>query len=171
MIRDVSDPQQLRRELQEGESDSLGWRRAIIGASFVGMAAMGAVSLLQTGLIRHLPDPPLRDFDSDQVNSSDTAYALGVPDGTLSFASLAANVPLAAWGGADRADKTPWLPIAIAGKSVIEALVAAWYFYQMPSKEKAWCGYCIVGAAANVAIAGFTLPEARKALRRLKSSE
>lgn len=164
-------PDELRRELRDGSSGSLKWRRAIIGASITGMAAMGAVSLLQTGVIRHLPDPPLRGFNSDKVNLSSTAYALGVPDGTLSFASLAANIPLAAWGGENRAKKMPWLPIAIAGKALIEAVVAGWYFYQMPTKQNAWCAYCITGAAANVAIAGLSLPEARTAIRALRRSE
>jgi uncharacterized membrane protein len=164
----ANNPEDLRRELQENDSDSLRRRRTIIGASLAGMAAMGAVSLLQTGMVRHLPDPPLRGFDSDKVNSSDTAYALGVPDGTVSFASFAVNVPLAACGGADRARTMPWLPLAIAGKAMVEALVAAWYFYQMPAKEKAWCGYCIAGAAMNVAVAGLALPEAREALRTLR---
>jgi hypothetical protein len=36
------------------------------------------VTLFQTGLVRHLPDPPLPGFDSDKVNSSDLAYRLGV---------------------------------------------------------------------------------------------
>lgn len=160
----------LCSELQRGQTSTLQRRRALIGASLVGMAAMGAVSLLQTGIVKHLPDPPLQGFDSDKVNSSETAYALGVPDGTLSFASLAANLPLAAWGGADRAETTPLLPIALAGKAIIEAAVASWYFYQMPAKEKAWCGYCIVGAAANLAVAALAIPEAKKALRHLTVS-
>ena len=77
---------------------------------------MAAVSLLQTGIIRHLPDPPLPGFDSDKVNSSETACALGVSDGTLSLASPEANIPRAAWGGADRVERTPLLLIAQAGK-------------------------------------------------------
>jgi uncharacterized membrane protein len=164
-----SAPQQLRKELQEDGSSTMRRRRRIVGASLFGMAAMGAVSLLQTGMIRHLPDPPLPGFDSDRVNSSDIAYALGIPDGALSFASFAANVPLAACGGAARASTTPWIPIAFAGKAMVEALVAAWYFYQMPAREKAWCGYCIAGAAANFAIAAMALPEAREALRTVRS--
>jgi len=161
-------PQQLRRELQQGETPDLWRRRAIIGLSLVGMTAMAAVSLLQTGIVKHLPDPPLDGFDSDKVNASDTAYMLGVPDGTLSLASLAANVPLAAFGGVDRAHKTPLVPIAAAGKAAVEAAVASWYFYQMPAKEKAWCGYCIVGALANVGIFALTLPEASKAISALR---
>ena len=155
----------LRDQLQTGNTSDMRWRRAIIGLSMVGMASMAAVSLLQTGVVRHLPDPPMDSFDSDKVNSSDTAYALGVPDGTLSLASLAANIPLAAAGGLNRASEHAWIPLGAAVKAGVEALVSSWYFHQMPTKEKAWCGYCIVGALTNVGIFAFTIPEARKALR------
>ncbi len=161
------EPQQLRRELQRGSSDDLRRRRGIIGLSLVGMAAMTAVTLFQTGVVRHLPDPPVDGFDSDKVNSSDTAYALGVPDGALSLASLAANIPLAAFGRENRAEQMPLVPLAAAAKATVEAIVAGWYFYQMPTKEKAWCGYCIVGALTNWGIAALTLPEAKKALESL----
>jgi hypothetical protein len=83
--RKQSETQNLRRELQEEQTGDLRLRRAIIGLSLLGMGAMAAVTLFQTGVISHLPDPPLEDFDSDKVNSSDTAYALGVPDGALSL--------------------------------------------------------------------------------------
>jgi len=163
------DTQELRRELQDGQNKNLKLRRGIIGLSLLGIGAMAAVSLFQTGIVKHLPDPPLPDFDSDKVNSSDTAYALGVPDGTLSLASLAANIPLAAFGGADRTEKMPLVPMAAAAKASVEAVVAGWYFYQMPTKEKRWCAYCIVGAAANVGIAALSLMEARIALKALNN--
>ncbi|HXG68769.1 MAG TPA: vitamin K epoxide reductase family protein [Blastocatellia bacterium] len=161
-------PQQLRKDLQQGETDDLWRRRAVIGLSLIGMASMTAVSLLQTGIIKHLPDPPLASFDSDKVNSSTTAYQLGAPDGTVALASFAANIPLAACGGADRAQKQPWIPLLAAGKAIAEAVAAGWYFYQMPAKEKAWCGYCISGALASFGIAALTLPEAKKALASLR---
>ncbi|MDQ6788484.1 MAG: vitamin K epoxide reductase family protein [Acidobacteriota bacterium] len=160
-------PQTLRRELQQSESEEIQRRRKIIGLSLVGVAAMTAVSLFQTGIIKHLPDPPIDGFDSDKVNSSDTAYALGVPDGTLSLASLAANVPIAAFGGENRASEMPLVPIFAAGKAVVEAAAASWYFYQMPTKEKAWCGYCIAGAITNIGIAWLTLSEAKQAWKSL----
>ena len=156
-------PQALRRELQNSNKSDLHLRRGVIGLSLVGMAAMTAVTLFQTGVIKHLPDPPIDGFDSDRVNSSDTAYALGVPDGALSLASLAANIPLAAFGGENRASETPLIPLAAAAKATVEAAVAGWYFYQMPTKEKAWCGYCIAGAMTNWGIAALTLIEAKKA--------
>jgi uncharacterized membrane protein len=143
-------------------------RRAIIGLSLVGMASMTAVTLLQTGIIKHLPDPPLGNFDSDKVNSSDTAYRFGVPDGSISLASLAANIPMAAFGGAHRVRRQPWVPLFACLKASVEAVAAGWYFYQMPAKEKAWCGYCVVGALANIGIAALTLPEAKEALAELR---
>lgn len=160
-------PQTLRRELQTSDGEDVRRRRKIISLSLFGIAAMTAVTLFQTGIIEHLPDPPIEGFDSDKVNSSDTAYALGAPDGSLSLASLAVNIPVAAFGGENRHEEQPIVPILAAGKAVVEAAVAGWYFYQMPTKEKAWCGYCIAGALVNVGIAALTLPEAKRALKSL----
>lgn len=160
--------QKLRRELQNSNNKNLRIRRGIIGLSLLGMGAMTAVSLFQTGIVKHLPDPPIDGFDSDKVNSSDTAYALGVPDGTLSLASLAANIPIAAFGGENRADEQPLIPLVFAAKASVEAAVAGWYFYQMPTREKAWCGYCIVGALANFGIAALSLVEAKRAWKAIK---
>jgi uncharacterized membrane protein len=167
-VAEQMDPQQLREELQQGDMPELRRRRAVIGLSLAGMASMTAVSLLQTGVFKHLPDRPLEGFNSDKVNSSTTAYQFGVPDGALSLASFAANVPIAALGGADRARTQPWVPLLAAGKAIVDAGAAAWYFYQMPAKEKAWCGYCIVGALASFGIFALALPEARRALAAVR---
>ena len=90
-----------------------------------------------------------------------------MPDGTLSLASLAENIPLAGGGGENRCEEQPLVPILAAGKAVAEAAVAGWYFYQMPTKEKAWCSYCIAGALCNFGIAALLLPEAKKAIESL----
>ena len=130
-------PQQLRQQLQEGETSDLRRRRCVIGLSLVGMGCMTAVTLLQTGIVKHLPDPPMGNLDLDRVNSSDTAYRLGGPDGSVSLASLAANIPIAAFGGANPVQTKPWVPLVAALKAAGEAMAASWYFYQMPAKEKA----------------------------------
>ena len=120
-------PQQLRQQLQREDAPDLKRRRDIIAWSLVGMATMAAVTLLQTGIVKHLPDPQFGNFDSDRVNSSDTAYRLGAPDGSISLASLAANIPIAAFGGANRVQGKPWVPLVAAVKAVGEALAASWY--------------------------------------------
>ena len=158
----------FQAEIQQSKEPNVRRRRGIIGFSLLGMASMAAVTLLQTGLVKHLPDPPVDGFDSDRVNSSETAFSLGAPDGTLSLAALAMNVPLAAFGGENRAEKMPLVPIVAAAKAGVEAAAAGWYFYQMPTKEKAWCPYCIAGAVANAAIFALSIPEALKAISSLR---
>lgn len=159
---------QLRAELQQSRDPDVRRRRGIIGLSLIGMASMAAVTLLQTGLVKHLPDPSVKGFDSDRVNSSDTAYQLGTPDGALSLATLGMNVPLASFGGENRVEKMPWVPLLAAVKAGVEAAAAGWYFYQMPAKEKAWCPYCITGAIANASIFVLTIPEAVRAVSVLR---
>jgi hypothetical protein len=48
-------PQQLRRKLEQEQTSDLKRRRGTIAWSLVGMASMTAVTLLQTGIITHLP--------------------------------------------------------------------------------------------------------------------
>jgi hypothetical protein len=55
------------------------------------------------------------------------------------------------------------VPLVAAAKATFDAAIAGWYFFQMPAREHAWCGYCITAALANFAVFGLTLPEARKA--------
>jgi hypothetical protein len=50
---------QLRADLQEGDSDSLRCRRLIINLSLLGIGAMAAATLFQTGIVKHLPVPPI----------------------------------------------------------------------------------------------------------------
>jgi hypothetical protein len=73
----------IRRELREGHSPSLRRRRRIGFLAALGAVDFAVISLYQIGAIRHLPEPPGHLFDSDKVNASRKAYALGVPDGTI----------------------------------------------------------------------------------------
>jgi len=133
-----------------------------------GMASMVPVTMLQTGMIRHLPDPPLKGFHSDAANSSLIAYKFGVPDSAISVASFAFNIPIAAFGGADRPRTRPLVPLIAAGKAAIDAAASAWYFNQMRRGRK-WCPYCIVGAISSLAVFLLTMPEALSAWSHLRS--
>ena len=162
------EPRQLRRDLQRGSTTHLRLRRGIIGTSVSGMASMVPVTMLQTGLIHHLPDPPLKGFHSDAANSSLIAYKFGVPDGAMSVASFAVNIPLAAFGGADRARTKPLIPLIAGAKAGIDAVVSAWYFDKM-RRGKKWCPYCIAGAISSLAVFLLSVPEARSAWSHLQS--
>jgi uncharacterized membrane protein len=166
----VDEARQLRRDLQRGNTTQIKLRRAIIGTSVAGIASMVPVTLLQTGIVHHLPDPPMKGFHSDEANSSLIAYKFGVPDGAVSVASFAVNIPIAAFGGADRARTKPLVPLIAAGKAAIDAAGSAWYFNEM-RRGKKWCPYCVVGAISSLAVFLLTVPEARAALKHLRSGK
>ena len=161
-------PRELRKAIQTSGSPEMRNRRGIVVLSLVGIAAMGIVSLLQTGTVKHLPDPPTKKprFDSDKVNSSREAYSYGMPDGPLTIAVHGLNLALAAAGPPNRWKKRPWLPLLAAGLAIPQALIAAKYlFYQMPKVDKAWCPYCVTDALTLFGTVALTLPEAAKAAR------
>jgi uncharacterized membrane protein len=161
-------PQELRRELQHSDTTEMKLRRAILGVSLIGIASMAAVSLFQTGTIKHLPDPKVRrpNFNSDKVNSSSEAYGYGMPDGPLTLAAHATNIALAAAGPPDRYRDRPWIPLMATGLAGAQAAVAAKYlFYTMPYVDKAWCPYCVTDALTHFATFALTLPEAGRALQ------
>lgn len=163
------DFRRIRRDLQESDDGDIRRRRYIALLSAVGLAAFVPIVLRQVGLIRHLPDPPLRSFNSDKINLSDSAFRIGIPDGALGLIGYATTAALAVAGSADRAERQPLLPVAAGAKAALEAVVASWYFYQMPAKEKAWCGYCLVGQFASLGTFALSLPEALRAWRAIRS--
>jgi uncharacterized membrane protein len=165
---DKASPAALRHDLRGEPVPEILLRRAIVGASLIGIGCMAIVTLYQSGLLRHLADPPLDGFDSDKVNASDTAYGWGMPDAPLSIASHAASIALATYGTAERHEKQPLVPLAATLAAAPAALTSAQYlFYQMPVKEKGWCPYCIVDALAHISALGLGLWESSRALVRL----
>src|SRR5947207_67163 len=116
----------LSRELRTGTSPDLRRRRGIVGLSLLASASMGVIALYQTGLIRHLPEPPLPRLNADKVDASAEAYEkLAVPDAILGLGSYAATMGLAAMGGNDRARNLPLIPLALAAKVAFDVANAA----------------------------------------------
>lgn len=160
-------PEELQQQIQNSDSKEMGYRRAIVGVSLVGIGAMAIVSLLQTGMVKHLPDPPVKKphFDSDRVNSTEEAYSYGMPDGPLTIATHSASLAIAAAGPPDRYKNRPWLPLLATALALPQAAIAAKYlFYQMPKVDKAWCPYCVTDALMHFATVALTIPESLKAL-------
>lgn len=141
----------------------------IAALSAVGAANMALGSLRQLGVIQHLPDLPIRGFDSNAVIVSRPAFALGIPDAPVAFTGLVANIPLAFAGGPDRARTRPWIPLVVTAKAVVEASVAAWYLVQMRRQVHAWCAYCLLGASLSGAIAILASREALAVLEAPKA--
>lgn len=167
---DIDDPQRLRRDIQETDTPDMRRRKALVAVNLAGLLSMGLVSLLQMGMVRRLPEPSARVFGlpmkTKKVNFSDAAFGYGAPDGTINLVAHSTNIALAAAGDANRARTRPWLPIALAIGSAMQAGVAAKYlFHQMPKVDRAWCPYCVLDAATHLATFALAVPEAVKALR------
>ncbi len=161
-------PEELSLELRRGSSPLLGRRRAIAGLSLASVGLNGIIALYQMGIIKHLPDPPLPNFNSDKVDGSAQAFEyFSMPDGALAVGSYATTLILAAIGGQNRATDQPWLPLALAGKIGFDTLVSTKLTIDQWTKHRAFCIYCLLSSAATFATPLLVVPEARAALRRL----
>ena len=162
-------PRELSRCWREGSGESLSRRRGIIGLSLAAAGSMALITLYQTGIIEHLPEPPLPGLDADRVDASPAAYSrFSVPDGALGFLSYAATLGLAAMGGGDRARQQPWIPLALAAKVAFDATQAARLMFQQPTKHHAYCFWCLVASAATFLSVRLVLPETVAAVRQLR---
>lgn len=170
LVKSPSAARALSRTLREGDGPFLSDRRRITALMLGASASMGLIAAYQMGLIRHLPDPPLPYFDADKVDASAQAYRYGsAPDGTWGLLNYAATLVLAAMGGADRAERHPWLPLALAAKVGADAAGAAKLTADQWTKHRAFCGWCLAAAGATFAAVPAVLPEAKAAWRRLRS--
>ncbi|MBT2559383.1 vitamin K epoxide reductase family protein [Hymenobacter sp. ISL-91] len=161
-------PTQLSHELRLGQSPDMSRRRWIIGLSLVGVAAGQIVSLYQTGLIHHLPDPPVGPFNSDKVDASDYAYKrLDTPDALPMIVTYGLTAALAGAGGLTRATDKPLLPVAMGAKVLFDVLNTVKLGREEWQENKALCFYCQVATVASVASLALAVPEALEGLKKL----
>jgi uncharacterized membrane protein len=161
-------PAELSRELRLGDSDALARRRALVALSNVGALAGIVVSLYQTGVIKHLPDLPGTIWNADKVDASDYAYKRArTPDALMMTVSYGVTAWLAGAGGEDRAERMPWLPVALAVKVLNDAAFAITLGREEWAENKALCWYCQSATIASLASVPLVIPEAVKGLKRL----
>lgn len=78
---------------------------------------MGLITLYQMGIVCPLPEPPLPRLNADEVDAAPEAYTLlKTPDAALGLASYAMTTVLVAMADQDRAEREPWIPLALAAK-------------------------------------------------------
>jgi len=159
---------QLSRELRTQTSLDLRRRRGIVGLSMLASASMGVIALYQTGIIRHLPEPPVPMMNADKVDASAEAYEkLATPDAILGLGSYSATMALAAMGGKDRLEEMPWVPLALAAKVAFDAANAAKLSMDQWTKHRAFCFWCLLAAAATFAMVPLVIPETIAAARAI----
>lgn len=118
-------PRQLREEIRNDRGRNMQLRRGVAAVSLLGIATMAATTLLQLGAVKRLPDPPIGNFDSRKVNTSDEAFSYGAPGSPVNILAHAVNLLLASTGSPDRARKFPWLPILAAAVEAPQTVVTA----------------------------------------------
>lgn len=159
---------QLSHELREEKTPDLTRRRWIVGLSLAGVAAGIAVTLYQSGIIKHLPDPPLPLFDSDRVDASDYAYSrLNSPDAPLMIASYGVTTLLATMGGKNRVAEMPLASIAMFGKILADLAVTIELSREEWKEQRAFCSYCQAATLFSLASAVIAAPEAIAAAQNL----
>lgn len=156
----------IRQELLTGTGEELEKRRMIMALSAVGLVDFAIISLYQAGVIKRLPELPIKSFDSNKVNAAPEAYQMGAPDGTISALVYAGNMVLATAGGTEASGRKPVFDILLGSTIAGNAAGALYYLYDMIFKQNKVCPYCIAGAAINIASAVIVAPLALKALKK-----
>ncbi|MDZ4872538.1 MAG: hypothetical protein CLLPBCKN_001926 [Chroococcidiopsis cubana SAG 39.79] len=163
------EPTQLSQELRKGQSPDMTRRRWIIGLSTVGGAMGQLVTLYQTGVVSHLPDPPGQQlFDADRVDASNYAYSrFNSPDGPLMTLNYALTAWIASAGGIDRARRNPILPIAMGVKLLFDGVLSLELAREEWNENKALCEYCQVATFCSLVSIILAAPEVMAATRTL----
>ncbi|HET7274213.1 MAG TPA: vitamin K epoxide reductase family protein [Longimicrobiaceae bacterium] len=160
---------ELSAELRHGTGEFLGNRRKIAACVMVAIGSMSAISLYQLGILKHLPEPPIPRLDADRVDGSADAYAkLHTPDAVLGLHSYSTTLALAAMGGDDRSRSHPWIPLALTGKLLFDAVQAGKLTVDQWTKHRAFCSWCLLAATATFAAVPLMIPEARAALENIR---
>ena len=158
----------LSEQLRHGVGHFLPQRRGIIGLSLLAVGSMSMITLYQTGIIRHLPEPPLPPLNADKVDASAEAYTkLETPDAILAIGNYAITTGLAAMGGMYRAERQPWIPLALATKIGFDSYQAVRLYVDQTTKQHALCGYCILAATTSIASIPLVIPETIAAIKHL----
>jgi uncharacterized membrane protein len=142
----------IGKELTNGTDSWLRARRRIAAIAGALAADFAVIGMRQYGVIRHLPDLPIRGFDSNAVITSPAAYPAGIPDGALAVAGLGGIIALATAGGSKKTGRSRWFDRALFGALAIGAAGAAHYLDEMLRKQRRLCAYCLVGAAGFFAM-------------------
>ncbi|HJT17840.1 MAG TPA: vitamin K epoxide reductase family protein [Thermoanaerobaculia bacterium] len=152
----------MNDDIRTVDTPELARRRGIVALSLTASAAMGVIALYQTGIIKHLPEPPLRSFDADRIDASAEAYKrFSTPDSLLGLGSYAMTAGLAAMGGRDRARL---ISLAMAAKVAFDAANAMRLTVVQWKDFRAWCFWCLIAAGATFAMVPLVIPEAIEAI-------
>jgi uncharacterized membrane protein len=115
------------------------------------MATLAPVALVQLHILRDLPDPPGRFFNSKRVITSKGAYHLGIPDGVLGVASYGVTLALLLAAKPER----PMVRRLLRGKLAWDATMAIRNVRKQVTEHKRICSWCVATAVATAGLVFF----------------
>lgn len=157
----------IRDELLHGCDDWLRSRRKIAVIAALLASEFSLLGMRQYGVIRHLPDVPLRGFDANAVTTSRAAYPLGVPDSALAVVGAGALVAFAMAGGSRRSGRSPWLDLALGAGILAGCTGAIGYLAEMVRLRRV-CVYCIAGTVGFASLVPLAARGVFRAWRTLR---
>ncbi|MDX2163069.1 MAG: vitamin K epoxide reductase family protein [bacterium] len=164
----MTPPKELSYELRTVKNPHMQRRRWIMGLSLVGAAMGQIVSLFQMGIVKRLPDPPVRIFNSTKVDASAYAYRFfDMPDAPLMIINYGLTAAFASAGRAGRARLQPILPVLMAVKIAGDVVVDLELAREEWAENKALCFYCQTATVISLISLVLALPEALEGLRHL----
>jgi hypothetical protein len=162
--------QVLSRQWRKEDAPFLAQRRAVAALALVASGAMAVIALCQLGIIKHLPEPPGRLFNSERIDASDEAYSrLSTPDVALAFTNYSVTLVLAAMGGRARAREAPWIPLALTAEVGFDVAQGLRLSVQQWKTFRCFCFWCLLAAGSSFATLPLVLGETRVALGSLLS--
>ncbi|MEO6964566.1 MAG: vitamin K epoxide reductase family protein [Acidobacteriaceae bacterium] len=115
------------------------------------MASLTPVALVQLKMMKDLPDPPGRIFNSRRVVTSKGAYHLGIPDGVLGLGSYGITLALLIAAKSSR----PWVRRALRAKVALDATMAIRNVRRQITQHERICSWCVGTALATVGVVYF----------------
>ena len=162
-------PEELGRDLRHGYGPFLKRRRNIIGLCFFSCAVLGTVALYQIGILKKLPEPKGKSFDTGKVNGSGQAYSMfATPDAFIGLASYAVTAGLAGMGSEDRSRTHPWITLGMGMKLIADAAMAGKLTADEFRKFHAFSLWSVFTALATWTALPLAFPETKAAFLQLK---
>ncbi|MDT0691342.1 vitamin K epoxide reductase family protein [Salegentibacter sp. F188] len=166
-LEEKTKPIEVRDELLNSKAEDMVRRRKLVLLSVLGLINFNVISLLQSGVIKKLPDIPIRVFDTNNIITSKFAYIAGVPDAPVSNVLFAATMVLSTVGGSEKATRKPVFDILLGAVVLGHTIGAGIMLYDMLFRKKKLCMYCLAGAGVIFASAAIIEPVVNKNIKRI----
>ncbi len=115
------------------------------------IATLAPVALVQLKLLKRLPDPPGRFFDSEKIVTSEAASHFGIPDGVLGLGSYGMTLALLIAAKPSR----PLVRKMLGAKLALDATVATRSVRKQITKHGRICSWCLGAAIATAGMVYF----------------